>query len=331
MSNVHRQTILEARLFDLEVLLQELHLLLQRHLLGSPIGRSVMRSRSLRRLIIRSAASGSRVHERRDGVQRVEEEVRMQLRLERPQPRLDELRLELRRSEARASAPRGSTRRAWLTPTSAQYVIMPQSRFVKNWRWLNAHHVHGLPAPSVYREDVRVEQRVRHNQDDGAGESEHRQASEVKHQRPPPGCAFETKSLREPHGHRREQRRGVPIGQVQEDELRAEHADARLQRHQTMRLKRREETEHRRHEKDPAPTDAPAGSHTSTIVRSENAGQASPGRMSGGLAQARPEPRGVGPITLALVTSMVSFVPFLDDGCQGADCTRPGSGTCADP
>ena len=56
MSNVDRETILEARLLDLEVLLQELDLLLQRHASARPMRSNVRRSRSLSRLIMRSAA-----------------------------------------------------------------------------------------------------------------------------------------------------------------------------------------------------------------------------------------------------------------------------------
>ena len=51
---------------------------------------------------MRSASSGLRVHQRRDGVERVEQEVRMQLRLQRLQPRFDEPRLELRGVHSRS-------------------------------------------------------------------------------------------------------------------------------------------------------------------------------------------------------------------------------------
>ena len=48
------------------------------------------------------------VHQRRDRVQRVEQEVRMQLLLQRLQLRLDEPGFELRRRAARGRATRGS-------------------------------------------------------------------------------------------------------------------------------------------------------------------------------------------------------------------------------
>ena len=90
-----RQAILEARLLDLEVLLQELQLLLQRD-----AGRAGAIERQAQQ--IAQAADhaiggvGIRVHERRDRVQRVEQEMRLQLGLERAQPRLDQTRFELR-------------------------------------------------------------------------------------------------------------------------------------------------------------------------------------------------------------------------------------------
>ena len=92
-----RQAILEARLLDLEVLLQELQLLLQR---------DARRARAVERQAEQIAqaadhaigAVGIGVHERRDRVQRVEEKVRLQLGLERAQPGL-------RRGWSRAALP----------------------------------------------------------------------------------------------------------------------------------------------------------------------------------------------------------------------------------
>ena len=80
MSYAHSETILEARLLDLEVLLQELELLLQRH-----SGRARSRERHPEQVAQPADHPVGRfrlVHQRRDRVQRVEEEVRVELRLE---------------------------------------------------------------------------------------------------------------------------------------------------------------------------------------------------------------------------------------------------------
>ena len=79
-----------------------------------------MRSRSLSRAIICVGGLDVAVHQRRDRVERVEEEVRLQLPLQRLQLRLGEPRLELRGAERRGPAPRGSSASAWLRPTMAQ-------------------------------------------------------------------------------------------------------------------------------------------------------------------------------------------------------------------
>ena len=73
-----------------------------------PMFSSVRRSRSLSRISVRSAASTSRCISAEIGVQRVEEEVRVQLLLQRLQLRLDEPRLELRRRAGRGPRTRGS-------------------------------------------------------------------------------------------------------------------------------------------------------------------------------------------------------------------------------
>src|SRR5262249_41674287 len=89
------ETILEARLFDVEVLLQELGLFLQRHL---RLAAAIERDAEQIAQPADHSVGGIRiaVHERGNGVQRVEQEVRVQLRLERLEARLDDLRLELR-------------------------------------------------------------------------------------------------------------------------------------------------------------------------------------------------------------------------------------------
>ena len=97
MCHADGETILEARLFDVEVLLQEVALFLQRDdgLAAAIEGDAQQIAQAADHAIGRL---GIAVHERRDRVQRVEEEVRVQLRLQRLQPRLDDLRFELRRA-----------------------------------------------------------------------------------------------------------------------------------------------------------------------------------------------------------------------------------------
>ena len=143
------QTILEARLFDLEILLQELELFLQRDLgLAAAVERDAQQ-------IAQPAdhpIGGLRiaVHQRRDRVQRVEQKVRMELRLERLQLRLDQPRLELRRlqlallrlvvirdrvadADDGARRPSGSSRDA---------------RRCCRWRYVQVRIHAGLPPPS---------------------------------------------------------------------------------------------------------------------------------------------------------------------------------------
>ena len=91
----HRQAILESGLLDLQILLQELELLLQR---------DARRAAAVERQSQQIAQAADHpvgrvrvgVDQRRDRVQRVEQEMRVQFRLERLQPRLRQLRFELR-------------------------------------------------------------------------------------------------------------------------------------------------------------------------------------------------------------------------------------------
>jgi len=100
-----RQPVLQARLLDLEVGLEKGELLAQRHLL-----RLLVIERGAQEVAEPGDHSPSRLrfgrNERRDRVQCVEEEVRLQLHLERLQPRLGEaLRQLLRGLLALAIAP----------------------------------------------------------------------------------------------------------------------------------------------------------------------------------------------------------------------------------
>ena len=82
---LHGQPILEANLFDLEVLLQELQFLFQRDAGGAGAieGEAEQIAEPADHAIRRF---GIRVHERRDRVERVEQEVRVELRFERLEP-----------------------------------------------------------------------------------------------------------------------------------------------------------------------------------------------------------------------------------------------------
>ncbi len=94
----HDQAIGEARLLDLEVLRQEVELRLERDfLLADVLERQPQQVAQPHERAI--GGLDVAVHQRRDGVQRVEEEVRVELLLERLELGLDEPRLELRRAE----------------------------------------------------------------------------------------------------------------------------------------------------------------------------------------------------------------------------------------
>ena len=92
------QALSKPRLLNLQVLFQEVEFLLQRNFLRpdalerQPEQVAELREHRIGRFSIA-------VHQRRDRMQRVEEEVRVQLALERLQARLREPRLELRGCE----------------------------------------------------------------------------------------------------------------------------------------------------------------------------------------------------------------------------------------
>ena len=91
---LHRQAIRETRLLDAEILLEELQLHLQGHFV---VARVVEREPQQIAEVHEGAIRGLDilVHERGDRVQRVEQEMRVELLLKRRQLRLDQLRLEL--------------------------------------------------------------------------------------------------------------------------------------------------------------------------------------------------------------------------------------------
>jgi hypothetical protein len=102
-----RQTVGESRLLDLEILAEELELLLEPHFVAADL----LEREAEQIAQARERAVGLLdvlVHQRRDGVQRVEEEVRVELLLQRRELRFDQPGLELRRSTGR----RGSDRRS---------------------------------------------------------------------------------------------------------------------------------------------------------------------------------------------------------------------------
>ena len=101
-SNATVETVAEARLLDLEVLGQEVELLLERHFLHADASQREAQQVAEPRQH-RVGGVDVAVHQRRDGVQRVEQEMRLQLPLQRLQLRLDQPRLELRWRAAPAS------------------------------------------------------------------------------------------------------------------------------------------------------------------------------------------------------------------------------------
>ena len=92
----HCQTVAEARLFDLQILGEEVELLLERHFLhADALQRHAQQIAEPRDHGVRGIDVA--MHQRRDGVERVEQEVRLHLPLQGVQPRLDQPGLELRR------------------------------------------------------------------------------------------------------------------------------------------------------------------------------------------------------------------------------------------
>src|SRR5688500_9803567 len=85
----HRQTIAEARLFDLQVLREEIELLLQRHFLHADAlqrhAQQIAQARDHR-----IGGFDVAMHQRRDRVERVEEEVRLHLPLQGMESSLDQ-------------------------------------------------------------------------------------------------------------------------------------------------------------------------------------------------------------------------------------------------
>ena len=104
----HDQAIGEARLLDLEVLRQEIELRLQRDFAAAPMFSSVIRSRSLRRISVRSAASTSRCISAEMACSVLKRKCGWSCCCSVPHLRFDELRLELRGRAARGPATRGS-------------------------------------------------------------------------------------------------------------------------------------------------------------------------------------------------------------------------------
>ena len=106
----HDQSIGESRLLDLEVLREEIELRLQRaFVLAEVLERHAQQIAEAHQRAIGGVDVA--VHQRRNGVQRVEQEVRLQLMLERRHLRFDELGFELRGRAARGRATRGNRAR----------------------------------------------------------------------------------------------------------------------------------------------------------------------------------------------------------------------------
>ena len=93
-----REPVAEAQAHDLDVALQEVELRLERHFLRADVLQRHAEQIAQRR-DHRVGAAHVLVHQRRDRVQRVEQEVRLQLHAQHLQLRLREPRLELRRAQ----------------------------------------------------------------------------------------------------------------------------------------------------------------------------------------------------------------------------------------
>ena len=109
---------------------QEVDLVLERHLLrADAIERQAQQVAQLRQHLVGGVDVA--VHQRRDRVQRVEEEVRVELPLQRFELRLGEPGLQLRSRELALLRLAMVVERVH-EATSAQYVIISQSKFRKN-------------------------------------------------------------------------------------------------------------------------------------------------------------------------------------------------------
>ncbi len=252
----HRQPILEPRLLDLEIFLQELQLLLQRH-----AGRAGSIERDAQQIAQPAdhpiGGVGVGVDERRDRVQRVEQEMRVQLGLERPQPRFDQSRLELRCLQ------RPPLRFAVVGERIAQAddCRVHHQRPVEIGQELPLNV--GRP-PHGRRLAAKRHDRVAHRNHARAveeGEAHRQREVHPDQRRPMPGAGAQP--VRQPENRRHQQRGHVPIRAVEDEEpkFRRVGAGSGRQDVETDGLERREDDQRRRDGEHPPERRGPGTLH----------------------------------------------------------------------
>ena len=198
-----------------------------------------------------------RVHERRDGVQRVEEEMWLQLGFERAQPRLDQAGFELRfldRARLRLLA-------------VMQRVAQSQHRRVGHQREIEILEVAALQVQRPghgRRLAARFPQQEPHADHAGAVNDGVADGGEgVDAQRANPVRTIEPEAMSEPEDDWRQRRGDVPVDKVEEEQL--AHLDvhrvAQVECGETIGLERREEAENRGGSEHPPQRRCPGALH----------------------------------------------------------------------
>jgi hypothetical protein len=190
------------------------------------------------------------VHQRGNRVQRVEQEVRVQLALERLQLRLGQAGLELRRGE------RAVLRLAVVVHRVAQADDRPVDHHlpveVQEEELLELRGPgRGPPAERGREGDACADG------DQGVQEREREHSARVHRGRPDPGAPFERHTARQPQDRGDQHGPAVPVRHVQREEVLERRLAFGEERHVVVRLERREDAERRRHAEDQAQAHAP--------------------------------------------------------------------------
>ena len=190
------------------------------------------------------------VHQRRDGVQRVEEEVRVELLLERLELGFDEPRLELRRAQRpvlRFAVVEDGVAQADDRPVGHHFPVEVEEGRLPGF-------VRPGERPALRAREPPLH--ARHRQDVRQREEHHR--GQVDEHRAPEPLPLEPEVLGKPDDRRREERPQVPVGRVQD------HEPAPVGRALTERSRelpgqqRREQRQQRRRHEDDRPVHAVA-------------------------------------------------------------------------
>ena len=150
------------------------------------------------------------VHQRRDRVQRVEEEVRVELLLQRLELGLDEPRLELRgaqRAVLRLAVVEDGVAEADDRPVGHHLPVEVEERRLLRFRPPGERPPLRPREPPLH---ARHRQDVRQREDDDRGQVDQHGA--------PQALPLEPEMLRQPDDRGREERPEVPVGRVQDDE-----------------------------------------------------------------------------------------------------------------